>query len=210
MSLAHATTALKVLVTGGAGFIGSRLVQGLLAQGHEVVVIDDESSDGHAAFTWHAQASNHMLDINAAQADSLYAGVHVCFHLAARPSVQASMHDPLPTLQTQVMGTAAVLESCRRHGVSCVVLASTSACYGAAPLPHVESRREAPSSPYGVAKLAAEGLLRTYCSNFGMRGVSFRFTNVYGRGAREEGAYAPVVSAFLRARREGRDRKSVV
>ena len=121
----------KSLVTGGAGFIGSHIVDRLLAIGHEVVVIDNESSDGHDLYYWNDKATNHKLDIrNFTDIASLFSDVTNVFHLAAKASVQASVDNPLPTMSTQVMGTANVLEASRLNGVERVIYSSTSACYG--------------------------------------------------------------------------------
>ena len=195
----------KSLVTGGAGFIGSHLVDALLDLGHTVVVIDNESSDGHDEYYWNDNAINYKFDIR--NYDDIYpcfTGVNYVFHLAAKASVQASVDHPLPTISTQVMGTANVLEAARQHGVEKFVYSSTSACYGNKnPIPNVETMREDPLNAYAIGKLSGEQLVRAYHGLYGMKTVAFRYTNVYGERARHVGTYAPAVSKFLKMREQG-------
>ena len=193
------------LVTGGAGFIGSHLVDKLLSLGHKVIVIDNESSDGHDEYYWNDNSINYKFDIR--NYDDIYpcfVGVNYVFHLAAKASVQASVDHPLPTISTQVMGTANVLEAARQHGVEKFVYSSTSACYGNRnPIPNVETMREDPLNAYAIGKLSGEQLVKSYYGLYGMKTVAFRYTNVYGERARHVGTYAPAVSKFLKMRREG-------
>ena len=197
----------KSLVTGGAGFIGSHIVDRLLTLGHEVVVIDNESSDGHDEYHWNrsGQVQNHKSDIRDYDAiKHLFGGVNNVFHLAAKASVQASVDNPLPTIATQVMGTANVLEASRQAGVNKFVYSSTSACYGNNnPIPNVETMREDPLNAYAIGKLSGEQLVRAYYHLYGMKTVAFRYTNVYGERARHVGTYAPCVSKFIKMRAEG-------
>lgn len=193
------------LVTGGAGFIGSHLVDKLLSLGHKVIVIDNESSDGHDEYYWNDNSINYKFDIR--NYDDIYpcfVGVNYVFHLAAKASVQASVDHPLPTISTQVMGTANVLEAARQHGVEKFVYSSTSACYGNRnPIPNVETMREDPLNAYAIGKLSGEQLVKSYYGLYGMKTVAFRYTNVYGERARHVGTYAPAVSKFLKMRKEG-------
>ena len=193
------------LVTGGAGFIGSHIVDKLLGLGHNVVVIDNESSDGHDTYYWNKGSSNHKVDIRDFQAIApLFHGVDYVYHLAAKASVQASVDDPLPTISTQVMGTANVLEAARLAGCEKLVYSSTSACYGNNnPIPNNETMREDPLNAYAIGKLSGEQLVRAYYHLYGLKTVAFRYTNVYGERARHVGTYAPVVSKFLKSLSEG-------
>ena len=195
----------KSLVTGGAGFIGSHLVDRLVGLGHEVIVIDNESSEGHDQYHWNSKSQNHKVDIrNFADIAPLFQGVDYVYHLAAKASVQASVDNPLPTISTQVMGTANVLEAARLAGVEKFVYSSTSACYGNRnPIPNVETMREDPLNAYAIGKLSGEQLVRAYYGLYGMKTVAFRYTNVYGERARHVGTYAPAVSKFLKMRRDG-------
>ncbi len=194
----------KSLVTGGAGFIGSHIVDRLLELGHDVVVIDNESSDGHDAYYWNNRCENHKVDIrNFDSIASIFTGVDFVYHLAAKASVQASVDNPLPTLLTQVMGTANVLEAARLAGCEKLVYSSTSACYGNNnPIPNVETMREDPLNAYAIGKLCGEQLVRSYYHLYGLKTVAFRYTNVYGERARHVGTYAPVVSKFIKCLNE--------
>ena len=196
---------MKSLVTGGAGFIGSHIVDKLLSLGHQVVVIDNESSDGHDEYYWNSKAINYKFDIR--DYDAIWAafvGVNNVYHLAAKASVQASIDDPLTTMSTQVMGTANVLEAARHHGVEKFIYSSTSACYGNNnPIPNNETMREDPLNAYAIGKLSGEQLVKAYHGLYGMKTVAFRYTNVYGERARHVGTYAPAVSKFLKMRAEG-------
>lgn len=195
----------KSLVTGGAGFIGSHLVDALLKLDHDVVVIDNESSDGHDQYYWNNNSINYKFDIR--NYDDIYpcfSGVNYVYHLAAKASVQASVDNPLPTISTQVMGTANVLEAARNHGVEKFVYSSTSACYGNRnPIPNIETMREDPLNAYAIGKLSGEQLVKAYHGLYGMKTVAFRYTNVYGERARHVGTYAPAVSKFLKMREQG-------
>ena len=195
----------KSLVTGGAGFIGSHLVDRLVGLGHEVIVVDNESSEGHDQYHWNRKSQNHKADIrNFADIAPLFQGVDYVYHLAAKASVQASVDNPLPTISTQVMGTANVLEAARLAGVEKFVYSSTSACYGNRnPIPNVETMREDPLNAYAIGKLSGEQLVRAYYGLYGMKTVAFIYTNVYGERARHVGTYAPAVSKFLKMRRDG-------
>lgn len=194
------------LVTGGAGFIGSHIVDKLLSLGHKVIVIDNESSEGHDIYHWNKSAQNHKVDIrNYEEILPLFRGVDYVFHLAAKASVQMSVDDPLPTISTQVIGTANVLEASRQSGVEKFVYSSTSACYGNEnAIPNVETMREDPLNAYAIGKLSGEQLVRSYYHLYGMKTVSFRYTNIYGERARHVGTYAPAVSKFLKMRDEGK------
>ena len=175
----------KSLVTGGAGFIGSHLVDKLLSLGHEVIVIDNESSDGHDEYYWNKNSQNHKLDIRDFSGIApLFVGVDYVYHLAAKASVQASVDNPLPTISTQVMGTANVLEAARLSGVEKFIYSSTSACYGNRnPIPNVETMREDPLNAYAIGKLSGEQLVKSYYGLYGLKTIAFRYTNVYGERA---------------------------
>ena len=189
----------KCLVTGGAGFIGSHLVDRLLDVGANVTVIDNESSDGHDSYYWNNRATNIVADITSYEEISRYfSGIDVVYHLAAKVSVQESVEDPLPTFLTNAVGTANVLEASRRHSVERFVYSSTSAVYGESnPVPSLEGMREDPLNTYAIGKLSGEQMVRSYQHLYGMNTAVFRYTNVYGDRSRHTGSYAPVVTRFL-------------
>lgn len=193
----------KSIVTGGAGFIGSHIVDKLLKLDHHVIVIDNESSDGHDDYYWNEKCENYKLDIcNFSDIAPLFNGVDYVFHLAAKASVQLSVDNPIPSMQIQVMGTTNVLEASRLGGVEKFIYSSTSAAYGKNnPIPNREDMRENPLNPYAVGKLAGEHLVKAYYDLYGLKTVAFRYTNVYGERARHVGTYAPVISKFLKSKR---------
>ena len=193
------------LVTGGAGFIGSHLVDKLLTMGHKVIVLDNETSDGHDKYYWNDDALNYPVDIrNLWHIQDKFKNVDYVYHLAAKASVQSSIDFPLDTMETQVMGTANVLEAARLAGVEKFIYSSTSACYGNKnPIPNTEIMREDPLNPYAIGKLAGEQLVKSYHGLHGMKTVAFRYTNVYGERARHVGTYAPCVSKFIKMKKEG-------
>jgi len=193
----------KSLVTGGAGFIGSHVVDGLLELGHDVIVIDNETSDGHDDYYWNEKCDNHKLDIcDYDSISSLFKGVDYVFHLAAKASVQASVDNPIPTVRTQVIGTINVLESARLNGVERLAYSSTSAAYGKNnPIPNQEDMREDPLNAYAIGKLSGEQLVKSYYALYGMKTIAFRYANVYGERSRHVGTYAPAISKFLKCKK---------
>jgi len=196
----------RCLITGGAGFIGSHLVDKQLALGNNVTVIDNESSDGHDSYFWNPRANNIKADIRDFDAiKNHFAGIDIVYHLAAKVSVQESVEDPLPTFLTNAVGTANVLEASRCYSVERFVYSSTSAVYGESnPVPSVETMKEDPLNTYAIGKLSGEQLVRSYYHLYGMHTAIFRYTNVYGDRSRHTGSYAPVVTRFLDRYREGK------
>jgi UDP-glucose 4-epimerase len=191
---------MKALVTGGAGFIGSNLVDTLISQGHEVVVIDNESSDAHENFYWNSYANNNKLDIcDYKNTRELYEGVDSVFHLAAEARIQPCIDDPVKAANANVIGTCTVLQCAREAGVKRLMYSSTSAAYGLANnTPMKESMPIDCLNPYSVTKVAGEELCKMYYRLYGLRTVIFRYFNVYGERQPVKGQYAPVIGIFLR------------
>lgn len=198
---------MQVLVTGGAGFIGSHLVELLVARGCGVRVLDNYSS-GSPARLAHLGKRVRLIegDVRDSQAVSAAAaGAEAVFHLAAMVSVVQSVERPLETFDVNLAGTLQVLEAARHGGVRRVVLASTCAVYGdEAQLPARESDPAAPLSPYAAAKLAAEEAFLLYARLYGLETVALRFFNVYGPRQDPASPYAAVVPRFVDALRSGR------
>ncbi|NIX55339.1 MAG: NAD-dependent epimerase/dehydratase family protein [candidate division Zixibacteria bacterium] len=174
---------MRVLITGGAGFIGSNLVDQLLADGHEVAVADDFSTGRRENLP--REVSPHEVDISGDAFDSVVAQVRpdAVAHFAAQIDVRRSVADPVADARINVLGTIRVARSCRRHGVKRLVFASTGgAIYGEQEVfPASEAHREQPLSPYGVAKLSAEHYLRClHQTGDGPSWCATRFANVYG------------------------------
>jgi UDP-glucose 4-epimerase len=178
---------MRALVTGGAGFIGSNLVDALLARGDRVAVIDDLSSGKRANLeaALAAGAALHELDVrDAARVDEVFSVVRpeLVFHLAAQIDVRVSVERPAFDAETNIGGTIAVLQASLKHGVRRLVNTSTGGgLYGDADvLPTPEDHQIRPLAPYGQSKLAAEGYCELYARLHGLSTVSLRYGNVYG------------------------------
>lgn len=192
---------MKALVTGGAGFIGHHLVQGLSRQGHEVVILDDLST-GRLDRPWHGRPPRIVLgDIrDGARVREAMVGCDVVFHEAALVSVAKSMVDPVSTNSINVEGTIEVMLAAAAMGVRRVVVASSSAVYGADGVwPSRESHLPDPQSPYATSKLAVEHYVRNLGSANGIETVALRYFNVYGPGQDPDAEYAAVVPRFILA-----------
>lgn len=178
---------MRSLVTGGAGFIGSNLVDALLERGDEVLVVDDLST-GREANLRDALGSGAELvaaDIASPEAASALEGFRpeTVFHLAAQADVRKAVEDPRLDAAVNVIGTIAVLEGARRAGSRVIFAATGGAVYGEGEgrsLPFAESAAAAPETPYGVSKLAGELYVEMYRRLHGVEGIAMRFANVYG------------------------------
>ena len=190
----------KCLVTGGAGFIGSNLVDRLLEMNHEVIAIDNESSEVHEEFYWNAKAENHKIDIcEFEKIRPLFDGVEFVFHLAAESRIQPGINNPLLTIRTNTLGTATILQCSREAEVSRVIYSTTSSYYGLKNLtPNVETQSKDCLNPYSVSKVAGEEIAAIYLKLYGLKTISLRYFNVYGAREPLRGPYAPVIGLFLR------------
>ena len=194
----------KSLVTGGAGFIGSNLVDRLLELGHEVVVIDNEYSDAHDHFYWNDKAQNYKYDIRDYEnTRPLYDGVDYVFHIAAEARIQPAIENPIEAVSINSVGTVTVLQCSREAGVKRVMYSSTSSGYGTNQTPNVETQSDDCLNPYSVSKVNGEKLCKMYTDLFGLQTVCFRYFNVYGERQPLKGQYAPVIGIFLRQRDAG-------
>lgn len=195
----------KCICTGGAGFIGSHIVDRLIEMGHEVLVIDNESSEVHENFYYNEIANYYNLDIaNYEATRKLYDGVDYVFHCAAESRIQPAINNPLLAVRTNTLGTATVLQCAREAGVKKVMYSSTSSGYGLKNSPPLnEDMPDDCLNPYSVSKVAGEKLCSMYSKLFGLKTVIFRYFNVYGPREPLKGPYAPVVGLFLRQKKAG-------
>lgn len=196
---------MRILVTGGAGFIGSHLVERLLAQGDRVRVLDNLSTGKRANLPRHKRLEFIEDDVRElAACEAAAAGSDAVFHLAAVASVQASIDDPISTHAANFLGTLNLLEAARRRGVARFVFASSAAVYGDAEmLPVSEESRVRPLSPYAADKLSGEQYLQFYARRHGLAATAFRFFNVYGPRQDPASPYSGVISIFAERIRRG-------
>ena len=189
---------MRCLVTGGAGFIGSHLVDRLIEEKHEVVIIDDESSDNDL-FYWNKDSKHVKCDIT--KYDKLvghFEGIDIVFHLAAESRLQPAILNPERACYVNYIGTFNVLEASRKHNIKKVIYSSTSSAYGLNTPPLSEDMKEDCLNPYAATKVSAETLCKVYNNLYGLNTITFRYFNVYGERMPDKGQYAPVIAIFLR------------
>jgi nucleoside-diphosphate-sugar epimerase len=200
-------TGVRVLVTGGGGFIGSNLVERLLADGSEVRVLDNfatGSRENLAAFGDSVELIEGDIQ-SYERVHNAVRGCEVVYHQAALPSVPRSIQDPLTSSAVNVTGTLNVLLAARDEGVRRVVAASSSSIYGANPaLPKDEEMPTLPISPYATSKLAIEGYCRSFHAVYGLETVALRYFNIFGPRQDPLSHYAAVIPKFILAVLDGR------
>ena len=190
---------IKSIVTGGAGFIGSHIVDQLLSVGHQVTVVDNEYSDNDN-FHWNDKAINVNGDITDYKFMRNVFTDHTdyVFHCAAEARIGPAIANPVNATKINVMGTCTVLQCAREAGVKKVMYSSTSSGYGLNPSPNTEDQSDDCLNPYSVSKVAGEKYCKMYTDLFDLPTVIFRYFNVYGERAPRKGQYAPVIGIFLR------------
>lgn len=193
----------KAIVTGGAGFIGSHVVDALIAEGYVVSVVDSLVAGKRERV--HPDADFHKTDICDHEAlTPIMQGADVVFHLAALPSVQYSIEHPEETNAVNIGGTLSVLNAAHKAGVRRVVYSASSSAYGnQETMPLVENLPAEPLSPYALQKYVGELYARLFSNIYGLETVSLRYFNVYGPRLDPEGPYALVIGRFLKQRSEG-------
>ncbi|MBI2613062.1 NAD-dependent epimerase/dehydratase family protein [Candidatus Kaiserbacteria bacterium] len=194
----------KVVVTGGAGFIGSHIVNACVDRGNEVHVVDNYAA-GKRDDRFNPKATYHETDIREYEKIApIIAGATYVFHEAALPRVQFSIENPQLTYDVNVMGTVSVLRAAKEGGVKRVVYAASSSAYGdQETLPLSEDLPALPKSPYGLQKYVNELSCRLWSEVYGLPTVSLRYFNVYGPRFDPNGAYALVIGKFLTQRKNG-------
>lgn len=189
-----------ILVTGGAGCIGSNIVEELVRRGKRTVVIDNFSAGlmkNLKPFAGRIQVVRGDIR-DARTVDRVVKGAEVVIHQAAVRSVSKSVNDPVPSHETNTTGTLHLLNAAVRHGVKRFIYASTSAVYGGVlKFPQTEKDSLNPISPYGVSKLCAENYCRAFHHMYGLHTVALRYFNVYGPRQNPESLYSLVVPAFI-------------
>jgi len=189
---------IKVLVTGGAGFIGSHLVDRLIQEGNQVIVIDNLSTGKRKQVNKKAQF--YKMDIRSKRIERVFRKERplIVVHLAAQMNVRYSTEDPCFDAEVNILGTLNLLEHAVKHGVRKVSFASSGgAVYGEQDVfPAAESHRTDPLSPYGISKLAGEKYLAYYANTMGLRSVVLRFANVYGPRQDSDGEAGVIASFF--------------
>jgi UDP-glucose 4-epimerase len=201
----------KMVVTGGAGFIGSNLAEHLLNMGFSVIVVDNLSTGRKQNLSgWSAEAQGRfqflLMDVNETeQLRRAFAGVAYVFHLAAIPSVARSIDDPTATQFSNINGTLSVLTAARDAGVKRVVAASSSSIYGDEPsLPKREDRAGRCLSPYALSKFVTEEYCRLFYLLYGLEAVALRYFNVFGPRQDPDSEYAAVIPKFSTRMIEGK------
>ena len=191
------------IVTGGAGFIGSHIVEKLKRLDHMVVVIDNEYSDNDN-FTWRKDTLNVNIDITDYKAlKKACTGADYIFHLAAEARIGPAIENPVNAVNINTIGTCNVLQCAREVGAKKVLYSSTSSGYGLNEAPNIETQPDDCLNPYSVSKIAGEKLCKMYTDLYGLNTIIFRYFNVFGERAPRKGQYAPVTGIFLRQREAG-------
>ncbi|OGI65814.1 hypothetical protein A3A95_01350 [Candidatus Nomurabacteria bacterium RIFCSPLOWO2_01_FULL_39_18] len=193
---------MKIIVTGGAGFIGSHIVDALIEARHEVHIVDNMSAGKKENVN--SKAVLHIVDIrDKEKLIPIFKDAKYVFHEAALPQVQYSIENPIETHEVNVTGSLNVLEASRLNGVKRVIFASTCAIYGdQKTLPITETTEVSPLSPYGAQKYISEIYMKLYAEIYGLETVCLRYFNVYGPRQNADGAYASVISKFLEFRKK--------
>ena len=191
------------IVTGGAGFIGSHIVEKLKRLDHMVVVIDNEYSDNDN-FHWRKDTLNVNIDITDYKAlKKAFTGADYIFHCAAEARIGPAIENPVNALNINTIGTCNVLQCAREVGAKKVLYSSTSSGYGLNEAPNVETQPDDCLNTYSVSKIAGEKLCKMYTELYGLNTIIFRYFNVFGERAPRKGQYAPVTGIFLRQKAAG-------
>jgi len=188
---------MNVIVTGGAGFIGSNVVDKALERGYNIKIIDNLSTGFKSNLNKHCE----FIQADICDYESIekhFRGIDYVFHLAALPRVEPSIHDPLPYNKVNVEGTLSVLDACKNNDIERVVFSSSSSIYGeCGDTPVNEEYRKEPLSPYALQKLVCEEYFKLYSKLHGVNSACLRYFNVYGKRQPQIGSYVPVIGIFF-------------
>ena len=198
----------RSVVTGGAGFIGSNLVDHLVRIDHKVIVLDNFVSGKKANLAHHKKKDVKIIRVDISKSknlDKYFKKVDYVFHLAGLAEIIPSIKNPKKYFNTNVLGTLKVVEAAKRAGVKKLIYAASSSCYGSPKnLPTSEKEKIDIKHPYGLTKFLGEQLVLKYATNFNMPNISFRFFNVYGPRLNMSGQYSAVFGNFLKQKRSNK------
>ncbi|MBU0459921.1 MAG: SDR family oxidoreductase [Nanoarchaeota archaeon] len=198
----------KAIVTGGAGFIGSHMVELLLEKGFKVIAIDDMSNgqlDNIKIFKDNPNYEFKRIDISETFDDSFFKDTDYVFHMAALADIVPSIEEPLKYHKVNVTGTIRVLEACRKHNVKKMIYSASSSCYGIPDkYPTNEDAEIRPEYPYALTKYVGEKYALFWCKLYDLPVISLRYFNVYGTRARTNGTYGAVFKVFLKQKLENK------
>ena len=197
---------MKFLVTGGAGFIGSHLVDKLLGDGYDVKVIDNESASENDFFYWNEKADNYLYDIlNDNKIEKLFKDIDCVFHLAAESRIQTAIKNPSKTFSVNFKGTLNILNACKKYNVNRIIYSSTSSIYGLKNIPPLKENMDRDClNPYSSSKAAGEDLVKIFSRFYNLKSIILRYFNVYGERQPTKGQYAPVVGLFQKMKKDGK------
>lgn len=189
----------KCIVTGGAGFIGSHIVDKLINLNYSVIVIDNESAECNDNYYYNKLASNFKFDICDYQnTRKLYENVDYVFHLAAESRLQPAIENPINAFYKNTIGTCTVLQCAKEANVKKIIYSSTSSAYGLNIPPNKETDLNDCLNPYSLSKVTGEEICKLYTRLYNLNTIIFRYFNVYGDRSPTKGQYSPVVSLFLK------------
>ena len=198
----------RSVVTGGAGFIGSNLVDHLVRIDHKVIVLDNFVSGKKANLAHHKKKDVKIIRVDISKSknlDKYFKKVDYVFHLAGLAEIIPSIKNPKKYFNTNVLGTLKVVEAAKRAGVKKLIYAASSSCYGSPKnLPTSEKEKIDVKHPYGLTKFLGEQLVLKYATNFNMPNISFRFFNVYGPRLNMSGQYSAVFGNFLKQKKNNK------
>ena len=198
----------RSVVTGGAGFIGSNLVDHLVRIGHKVIVLDNFVSGKKINLAHHKKKDVKIIRVDISKSknlDKYFKKVDYVFHLAGLAEIIPSIKNPKKYFNTNVLGTLKVVEAAKRAGVKKLIYAASSSCYGSPKnLPTSEKEKIDIKHPYGLTKFLGEQLVLKYATNFNMPNISFRFFNVYGPRLNMSGQYSAVFGNFLKQKKNNK------
>ena len=197
----------KVIITGGAGFIGSHLVDALIKEDNDIIVIDNFST-GHRQNLYHVMDKIQLVESDISKPgewQGLFEGINYVFHLAALADIVPSITNPDKYYKSNVNGTFNILEACRKYNITKIVYSASSSCYGIPDeYPTKETAEIRPQYPYALTKYMGEQLVMHWCQVYDLPAISLRFFNVYGPRSRTSGTYGAVFGVFLAQKLAGK------